>query len=325
MEYSVLGNTGVEVSELCLGTLCLGWTADDAESFEILTTAYEAGINFLDTANHYSRRAPGNSGGEAETMIGKWLKSGVARRDEMIIISKVRAPMGDGPNEQGLSRSHIIAQAESSLKRLGTDYIDFYLPHWVDEKTDIEDSLTALDLLVRRGDVRYIGCSNFPAWRYMQALWTSDERRLDRFVSLQTHYNIVQRDGFERELEPMCLAYGLGVTPYSPLAEGFLTGKYHRGEPASEGSRVASSRFDMPGLMANEQTWQVIDSLRELGEERGKTVSQMAIGWLLTRPSITSPIIGPRSVEQLQDYLGAVGLRLTSDEMSTLDDVSDWR
>ena len=318
MEYRRLGNTGLKVSELCLGTMQFGWTADEASSYPVLTAAAEAGINFLDTADIYSRWAEGNPGGVAETIIGKWLKQGVVPRDQLVIATKVAGEMGEGPNDRGLSRAHVLASARASLRRLGVDHIDLYQLHWPDEETPIEETLSALDDLVHMGDVRYIGCSNYPAWRLMQALWASERHHLASFVSLQPHYSLLNRAEYERELEGVCQTYGLGVLPYSPLAGGFLSGKYKRGEPAPSPSRGATSRR-LQGYMKVERNWALLDELRDLGAARGKTTSQMALGWLLARPTVTSPIIGPRTVEQLQDNLGAAGLRLDPPELASIE------
>lgn len=323
MEYRRLGKSGLKVSELCMGTMQFGWTADKETSFRVLTAAFEAGINFIDTADIYSQWVEGNPGGVAETIIGEWINKGIAPRDQLVIATKVRGRMGEGPNDEGLSRLHVLNAVEASLRRLDTDYIDLYQLHWPDNTTPIEETLAALDDLVRRGDVRYIGCSNYSTWRLMQALWTSEAHELTAFISVQPHYNILHRDEFEREKEQVCVAYGLGVIPYSPLAGGFLTGKYAKGQPPPEGSRAASS-MRIRGYIQDEQSWAAIDQLLALGEARGKTISQMALGWLLSRPSVASPIIGPRSLEQLEENLGAVGLRLTEQEIQALEEVSAW-
>lgn len=323
MEYHCLGESGLRVSELCLGTMQMGWTADEPTSHQVLTSAFESGINFIDTADIYSRWAKGNPGGVAESIIGKWLKSGVARRDQVVIATKVCGEMGEGPNDRGLSRLHILAAAEASLRRLGTDYIDLYQLHWPDEDTPIEETLHALDDLVSKGDVRYVGCSNFPAWRLMEALWVSDRHHVVRFVSLQPHYSLMNRQEYERELAQVCKKYGLGVMPYSPLAGGFLTGKYRRGELPPSPSRGETSER-LKRYMKQERNWALLDLLRSLGDARGKSVSQMALGWLLSQPTVTSPIIGPRTVEQLQDNLGSVGLRLESAELSAINELSSW-
>ena len=216
MEYRNLGRTGLKVSPLCLGSMQFGWTADEELSFEILNTAYQTGINFIDTADIYSKWVDGNPGGVAEKIIGNWMQKHKIPRHQVVVATKVRGQMGTGPNDEGLSRAHILHAAEESLRRLNTDYIDLYQVHWFDERTPIGETLSALDDLVRQGKVRYIGCSNFPAWRLMQALWTSDRMNLVRFDSLQPHYNLVHRDEFERELSSVCWEYGLGSDPLQP-------------------------------------------------------------------------------------------------------------
>jgi aryl-alcohol dehydrogenase-like predicted oxidoreductase len=320
MEYRNLGRTGLKVSELCMGTMQFGWTADESLAFQILTKSYDAGVNFIDTADVYSRWAPGNPGGVAETIIGKWLKANKIPRERVVIATKVRGRMGEGPNDEGLSRGHIMNAVEGSLRRLGTDYIDLYQTHSFDENTPIEETLSALDDLVRQGKVRYIGCSNYPAWRLTEALWTSQVHRLARYVSLQPHYNIVHRAEFERELAEVCRAYGLGVIPYSPLAGGFLTGKYRRDQqPESARAKGAQRYF-------NDNNWRLLEEMEKLGNEKSAhSISQIALAWMLSDPLITSPIIGPRSLEQLDDNLGAAGLRLTAEEKSQLDQASNWK
>ncbi len=318
MEYRNLGRTGLKVSELCMGTMQFGWTADEAASHKILSASFERGINFYDTADVYSRWADGNPGGVSETIIGDWLKKNGVPRHQIILATKVRGVMGDGPNDEGLSRAHIMTAVEGSLTRLGTDYIDLYQTHWYDENTPIEETLSALDDLVHQGKVRYIGCSNYPAWRLMQALWTSDKYNLSRYDSLQPHYNLVHRDEFEQELAEVCKDYSLGVIPYSPLAGGFLTGKYQ-----ADSSRVNSQRANSAKRYFSQQNWELLEKMEKLGLDKGnKTISQIALAWLLSDPLITSPIIGPRTMEQLEDNLGAVGLRLTNDEKQILDEAS---
>ena len=323
MDYRNLGRTGLKVSELCMGTMQFGWTCDEAQAYEILTASFEAGLNFLDTADIYSMWAEDNPGGVAETIIGKWLKKTGIPREQVVIATKVRGRMGQGPNDEGLSRLHILQAVETSLRRLDTDYIDLYQTHFYDEATPIEETLSALDDLVRQGKVRYIGCSNYPAWRLMQALWASDRLSLARFDSLQPHYHLLGRQEFEQELAEVCLNYGIGVIPYSPLAGGFLSGKYRRGETPDPGTRAESSGR-IQGWLRDPASWTVLEKLRELGVTRGRSPLQIALGWLLSRPSITSPIIGPRSLPQLEENLGAVGLRLDEAERKALDEVSAW-
>lgn len=321
MEYRKLGRTGLKVSELCMGTMQFGWTADEDLSFRILSASYEAGINFLDTADVYSRWAPGNPGGVAETIIGKWIRQNAVPRDKLVIATKVRGKMGDGPNDEGLSRGHIMQAVEASLRRLGTDYIDLYQTHSFDGNTPIEETLRALDDLVHQGKVRYIGCSNYPAWRLTEAIWTSEKDNLARFESLQPHYSLVHRDEFERELAEVCRTYDIGVIPYSPLAGGFLTGKYRKDQATPDSARQGG----VQQRYYNDYGWGVLSAVEKLAQEKGKSISQIALGWQLSNPVITSPIIGPRTMEQLEDNLGAVGLRLEAGEQDRLNQASDWR
>ncbi len=284
MQYRNLGRTGLKVSELCLGTMQWGWTADEPTSFAVMDAFVAAGGNFIDTADVYSRWAEGNPGGVSEEIIGRWMKDRGNRR-QIVLATKVRGVMWDGPNGEGLSRGHIMAAVEDSLRRLQTDHIDLYQTHWFDAGTPIDETMRALDDLVRQGKVRTVGCSNYPAWRLAKALWTSDKLGLARYDSIQPHYNIAYRTEFEREIKPLCEEEGIGVIPYSPLAGGFLTGKYRRDAP-------------------------VPDSARASGIQR--------------RYLNDSPIIGANSIEQLNDSLGAVGLRLSEEEMKALDTVSAW-
>ncbi len=320
MEYRKVGRTGLKVSELCLGSMQFGWTADEATSFEILDAAWEAGINFIDTADIYSKWATGNPGGVSEQIIGKWMKHAEIPRDQIVIATKVRGEMGGGPNGQGLSRSHIFDAVEASLNRLGTNYIDLYQAHWFDDDTPIDETLSAFDDLIRQGKVRYIGASNYPTWRLMQSLWVSEKFKLARYDSLQPHYNLVNRADFERETEEVCRIYGIGVIPYSPLAGGFLTGKYHKNKTIPESVRADGTQK----RYFNDQGWGVLAAVEAIAAQRGKSVSQIALAWLLSNERVTSPIIGPRTMEQLNDNLGAVGLRLSEDEMQKLDTASDW-
>lgn len=320
MEYRNLGKTGMKVSALCLGSMQFGWTADETTSYNVLNEAHEAGVNFIDTADIYSRWVEGNPGGVSETIIGQWIKKFNIKRDRLIIATKVRGRMGDGPNDEGLSRLHIQQAVENSLRRLQIDAIDLYQTHWFDNQTPIEETLRTLDDLVHQGKVRYIGCSNLPAWRLMEALWTSDCQHLTRFNCLQPHYNLIHRAEFESELAEVCSTYSLGVIPYSPLAGGFLSGKYQR-----DGSEVNSPRAHGVRKYFIEQNWLILEQMTQIATAHDASISQVALAWQLQTPPITSPIIGPRNVEQLQDNLGAVELRLTVDEMEELNQLSKWK
>jgi len=318
MEYRNLGRTGLKVSELCLGTMQFGWTADETTSHEILSTAFENGINFIDTADIYSRWVDGNPGGVSEAIIGDWLQQSGYERSKVILATKVRGVTGEGPNDEGLSRAHIMHEVENSLRRLKTDYIDLYQTHWYDENTPIEETLSAMEDLIRQGKVRYIGCSNYPAWRLMQALWCADRDNVNGYDCIQPHYSLVHRKEFEQELADVCRTYGIGVIPYSPLGGGFLTGKYRK-----DGSEIDSQRAKGVKRYFTENNWLLLDKMEEIGQKNsGKTISQVALAWLLSDPLISSPIIGPRTIDQLQDNLGAVGFRLSADEKKILDDAS---
>ncbi len=317
MEYRSLGRTGLRVSEICLGSMQFGWTAGEEESRKVLSAAVDAGINFIDTADVYSRWVKGNMGGESEAVIGNWLKKSGIPRSDLVIATKVRAPMGPRVNDEGLSRVHILRAVEDSLRRLQTDYIDLYQTHWPDENTPIEETLAVMNDLVRQGKVRYVGCSNIPAWRLVESLWVAEHYQYCRYESLQPHYNLLHRAEFEAELAEVCRGYSLAVMPYSPLAAGFLTGKYRRGETDTVSQRNVSKYF-------TDHNWDVLDFLAKMAEKHGKSVSQIALGWLLNQPVVTCPIIGPRSLEQLTDNLGAVGLRLEPDEIKELDRLTAW-
>ena len=323
MEYVNLGRTGLKVSRLCMGTMNFGWTAPEENAYQVFDAFVDAGGNFIDTADVYSRWAEGNPGGVAETYIGRWLKKTSVPRDKIVIATKVRGRMGDGPNDEGLSRKHILDAVEASLRRMQIDTIDLYQAHWFDADTPIDETLHVLDDLVRQGKVRYIGCSNYPAWRLMEALWTSDQLDLARYDSLQPHYNLLHRAEFERELRDVCKTYGLGVIPYSPLAGGFLSGKYRKGEPPPAGTRGAQSKR-IQGLLAKDANYAVVDRLRAMGQSHGKTIAQMALAWLLASPVITSPIIGVNTVEQWNELAGALDVKLSEEEKKELGELSKW-
>ena len=318
MEYRTLGQTGITVSALCLGTMQFGWTSDEAAAQRVLATAYAAGINFIDTANIYSRWADGNPGGLAEQIIGRWRQQNAIPRDRVVLASKVRGNMGGGPEDEGLSYRHIMKSVEDSLRRLQTDYLDLYQAHWPDENTPIEETLRAFDELIKQGKVRHIGASNYAAWELMQALWVSDRNGLARFDSLQPHYNLVHREEFERELAAVCKTYAIGVIPYSPLAGGFLTGKYRRNLLPNTARAAGAKRY------FNDRNWALLDLMEKMAKEKGAGISQIAIAWLLADALITSPIIGANSPEQLKEDLGAVEIRLTPEEKTALDQATAW-
>jgi aryl-alcohol dehydrogenase-like predicted oxidoreductase len=300
----------------------MGWTSGKEDSFAVLDAFVEAGGNFIDTADIYSAWAEGNPGGVAETWIGEWMQQRAIPRHQLVIATKVRGRMWDGPNGEGLSRAHVVKAAEDSLRRLKVDYVDLYQTHWPDEDTPLDETLRALDDLVRQGKVRYLGASNHPAWLLTKALWVSDRLGLARYDCLQPHYNLVHRPEFERELMAVCQDQRLGVIPYSPLEGGFLTGKYRKDQSMPEYARGTTSG-QMQRYMTD-RNFTLINVIEEIGETRGASVAQVAIAWLLANPVITAPIIGANTVAQLTDTMGALTVRLADEEKSLLYEMSAW-
>lgn len=315
MNKRQLGKTGIEVSEICLGTMQFGWTADEATSFEILSAAYERGVNFIDTADIYSRWAEGNDGGVSEGILGRWRKQAQIPRDSLVIATKVRGLMGNPPTE-GLSRRRIAEMVENSLRRLQIEYIDLYQAHWADTDVEIEETMRAFDDLVQAGKVRAVGCSNYSAAQLREALGVSEKFGLARYETLQPHYSLVYRAEYEAELAQICRENEIGVIPYSPLAAGFLTGKYRRDEKAD------SVRAGSVAKYFTEKNWTLLDKMDEIAAEHGATVTQVALAWHLADEIVASPIIGANSVTQLEDSLGAVDVTLTFDEKALLDKLS---
>jgi aryl-alcohol dehydrogenase-like predicted oxidoreductase len=315
MQYRRLGTTGLMVSELCLGCMTFGRELDEEGSKEIVSRFLEAGGNFIDTADVYDR-------GASEEILGRALKG--VRREDVVLATKVRFPMGEGPNDVGLSRKHIISGCDASLARLGTDYVDLYQVHAWDAATPLQETLSALTDLVRAGKVRYVGVSNFAGWQLMKSLWVSDARGLERFVCLQPQYSLVERN-IEREILPVCREEGLGVIPWSPLGGGFLSGKYRRGEEPVQGSRIAEAVESMEehwDRRATERNWRTLDAVGEVSEETGKSYAQISLNWLLRQEGVTAPIIGARRADQLEDNLGAVGWELSEEHVARLDSAS---
>lgn len=318
MQYRFLGKTGLRVSEFCLGAMYFGKETSEADSHLFLNTFVEAGGNFIDTADLYGM-------GSSEEVLGRWLKT--QKRRDLIIATKVRYPVGDGPNDAGLSRKHILDGIEDSLRRLQTDYIDLYQVHCWDPSTPLEETLSTLDTLVKSGKVRYIGASQHTGWQLQKAVDVAKYMGVESYVSMQPQYNLLTR-ATEWELIPICLNEGLAVLPWSPLRGGWLSGKYRRGMSAPpEGSRVQAAtekgRGEAWDNYNNEATWRVVDALLETAEETGKSPAQVSLNWLLQRPGVTAPILGTRTLEQLQDNLGAVEWTLTADQMKKLNDASD--
>lgn len=319
MKYNVLGNTGLKVSELCLGTMTFGGkglfkvigSLQQEVADELVKRSVDAGINFIDTANIYSE-------GVSEEITGQALHNLGLTRYDIVLATKVRGTMGTGPNDNGLTRKHIVHQAEASLKRLKTDYIDLYQIHSYDPLTPLEETLRALDDLVRSGKVRYIGASNLAAWQLMKALGYSNYNQVEKFVSLQAYYTLAGRD-LEREIIPLLNDQNLGLLVWSPLAGGFLSGKYKRNATGEEGRRTET--FDFPPLN-KDRAFDVIDVLEPMAKTKQVTVAQLALAWLLHQRAVTSVIIGANKVSQLDDNLKAVDVVFTPEELQALDNVS---
>ena len=320
MRYHALGRTGIFVSELCLGTMTFGgsdgmWgkigTLQQNDAERLIGQSLDAGINFIDTADVYA-------GGLSEQITGQALKNLKIAREDVIVATKVFGETGTGPNARGATRSHILDGVKASLKRLQLDHIDLYQIHGFDPATPIEETVRALDQLVRHGHVRYVGISNWAAWQITKALGISERLGLARFESLQAHYTIAGRD-LERELIPMLHSEGLGLMVWSPLAGGLLSGKYGREQQGEEGSR--RTNFDFPPVN-KDRAWDCIDVMRPIAEARGVSVAQIALAWLLHQPQFTSVIIGAKRPEQLADNLAATDVRLNAEELHKLDECS---
>jgi len=318
MKYRYLGRTGMKVSELCLGTMTFGRETDEQASQRMLDRFVDAGGNFIDTADVYTR-------GKSEEIVGRWLKG--QRRDGLVIATKVRFSVGKGPNDVGLSRKHILAGVEASLRRLGTDHIDLYQVHCWDGATPLEETLSTLDSLVQGGKVRYIGASNFAAWQLQKAIDASRHNGWEPFVCLQPLYNLLDRY-IEWDLLPVCQNEGVGVICWSPLRGGWLSGRYRPGMTAPpDDSRVKAAEergwSESWSAYNTKRTWDVLEALLAVAEEVGKTAAQVALNWLLQQPGVTAPIIGVRTMEHLKDNLGATGWALDDDQMTRLNQASE--
>jgi aryl-alcohol dehydrogenase-like predicted oxidoreductase len=316
MKTRKLGSSNLEVSPLCLGGNVFAWTADEKTSFAILDALVAGGFNFIDTADMYSTWVPGHKGGESETVIGNWLKR-TGNRSKVIIATKVGMEMG--PTEKGLAKAYIFRGVERSLARLQTDYIDLYQSHQDDAATPIEETLEAYAELIKQGKVRTIGASNYTAERLAAALGASEQHGYPRYASLQPHYNLYERAGYEAALEPLCLAKGLGVIPYFSLASGFLTGKYR-----SESDLAKSPRGQGVKKYLDERGLRILAALDQVAREKHSTPGKVALAWLLARPSITAPIASATSVEQLRDLIDATNLTLDRASIELLNQASAW-
>jgi len=313
MEFRPLGRTGVKVSSLCLGCMMFGGKTAPDDSYAIIDRAIDEGFNFIDTANVYSI-------GRSEEVTGEALKRN-GRRNHIVLATKVHGVMGnEDPNMQGNTRRHIIEQCEASLRRLQTDWIDLYQIHRPQPDVPIDETLRALDDLVRAGKVRYLGSSTFAAWQLVESLWVSKELGLNRFICEQPPYNLLDRR-IERELLPMARTYGFAVIPWSPLAGGLLTGKYQRGEEPPEGARFGDQSNPIYRRRLNDRIYDVVDGLKPIAEEKGCTLSQLSLAWVMQQPGVTSPIIGPRTMEQYEDNMGALKVEIGEDDRKAINRV----
>jgi 1-deoxyxylulose-5-phosphate synthase len=321
MKIKQMGRTGLKVTEVCLGTMTFGVQTDEREAFAIMDTAESAGITFFDTADVYPLGGTLEQVGLTEEIIGRWMKERGAR-ERIVLATKCRGQMGPGPNDEGLSRKHVIKACEDSLRRLQTDYIDLYQTHRADPATPIEETMRAMDDLVRAGKVRYVGCSNYQAWQLADALWTSRLHGLARYDCLQPRYNLLFRM-IEDELVPLCQEHGVGIIAYNPLAGGMLTGKYLANRQLQPGTR-----FDLPrrGETYRQRYWNdsVFDALDELNavlQPRGRSLTHVALAWVLSRPGITSAILGASRAEQITDSVKAIDVALDAEELEACDEV----
>ncbi len=314
MQYVNLGRTGLKVSRICLGTMTYGspawreWVLDEAASRPFIKRALELGINFFDTADMYSL-------GASEEVVGRALRD-FAKRDAVVLATKVFNPMGDGPNDRGLSRKHIMSAIDASLRRLGTDYVDLYQIHRWDAETPIVETLEALHDVVKAGKARYIGASSMYAWQFAKALYLADRHGWTRFVSMQNHYNLVYREE-EREMIPLCLAEGIGLIPWSPLARGFLAGTRSREERGST-TRAKTDAFAHE-MYYNDADFAVVDQVMALAEQRGVKPAQVALAWILHQPGVTAPIIGASKMEQLEQAVAALDVQLSAEDLKALE------
>jgi aryl-alcohol dehydrogenase-like predicted oxidoreductase len=317
MDYTNLGSTGTKISRLCLGMMTYGskkwreWVLEEAEARPLVRAAVEGGINFFDTADIYSL-------GESEVVTGKLLREFQPRREELVIATKVFNPMSDGVNDRGLSRKHIMAGIDASLKRLGVDYVDLYQIHRFDPNTPIEETCVALDAVVRAGKALYIGASSMYAWQFAKMLNAQRENGLAKFVTMQNHYNIVYREE-EREMIPLCLDEKVGCIPWSPLARGFVTGTRKRGDGKSETTRARTDDF-AHNMYYRESDFEVVDRVTEVAQARGVTNAQVALAWMFTKPVVSAPIIGASKLYQLEDAFKALTVKLTDEEVKRLEE-----
>lgn len=314
------GRSDLRVAALCLGGNVFGWTTDEQTSFAVLDAYVEGGGNFIDTADTYSTWVPGHEGGESEAVLGRWM-SARKNRDRIVIATKLGSRMNNDPHRQGLSRQYMLRAVEDSLRRLQTDYIDLYQAHRDDQDTPLAETMATFNELVQQGKVRYIGASNYSAERLAAALQVSDQHGYTRYQTLQPPYSLVNREEYERDLKQLCIGQGLGVITYSSLASGFLSGKYRQGQamPSSPRAQGIQQRY------MNERGFRILEEVDRVAAAHNATPSQVSLAWILAQPGITAPIASATSVEQMRELLEAISLKLTDEEMQSLDRVSAYQ
>ena len=319
MKYVKLGNTGIKISQVVLGSTNMGWRIDEKQAHKVLDKAVELGVNAIDTANIYGKWGEGGYPGRSEDIIGNWLKeSGI--RDDLVLATKLYGEMSEKVNDRGLSRKHMFKALGGSLKRLQTEYVDIYFTHTFDDETPVEETMRAFTSLIEQGKVHYAGASNHPAWRVMEALWVSDKYGLERYDVLQPVYNLAKRHTYEQDTVPIIEKYKLGVTSYSPLGTGFLTGRYGKNKlpdtPRVEG--VKRRYF-------KDRNFGILEALKKIAQEKEATMAQIAISWVVHQDSVTAPIIGANTIKQLEENIDALKIKLTKNNLKELDEASEWK
>ncbi|MHA1532521.1 MAG: aldo/keto reductase, partial [Candidatus Heimdallarchaeota archaeon] len=318
-KYVKLGNTGIKISQVVIGSTNMGWRIDEKTSFEVMDKAVELGVNAIDTANIYGKSGEGGYPGRSEEIIGRWMKER-GNREDIVLATKLYGEMSENVNDRGLSRKHIHKALKGSQKRLQTDWVDIYFTHTFDSESPVEETMRTLTSLIERGEIHYIGASNHPAWRIMEALWVSDKYGLERYEVLQPVYNLAKRHTYEQDTVPIVEKYKLGVTSYSPLGTGFLTGRYGKTKlPETPRVEGVKRRY------FKDRNFGILKTLKKIAQEKEATMAQIAISWVVHQESVTAPILGANSIKQLEENVGALEIKLAKDELKYLDEASEWK
>ncbi len=319
MKYVKLGNTGIKISQVVLGSTNMGWRIDEKQSHKVLDKAVELGVNAFDTANIYGKWGEGGYPGRSEEIIGNWIKER-ENREDIVLATKLYGDMSENVNDRGLSRKHIHKALKGSLKRLQTDYVDIYFTHTFDAETPVEETMRTFTALIEQGKIHYAGASNQPAWRVMEALWVSDKCGLERYEVLQPVYNLAKRHTYEQDTVPIVEKYKLGVTSYSPLGTGFLTGRYGKTKlPETPRVEGVKRRY------FKDRNFLILKTLKKIAHEKEATMAQIAISWVVHQESVTAPILGANSIKQLEENVQALEIKLTKDDLKHLDEASEWK